>query len=407
MNDLERQKKVKKIFLLLNFLFEFYAGITGATMILFLYAQNLDTMQANIVVATTLIVTFIFEIPAGALSDYLGYVKIAVLSGILLCVTNFLFLFGQSMEVFLIAQVCLGISAALESGTLDAWVIENTSEAESNTIFAKKNKWISIVMLSAGFIGGVLADIELRLMFVLAFVAAVLFTVVSSVYMKKLEKPRNRTRVKEEKNSLNVTLNNLKNVIRCSMKYCVQDKGIRNVILYNSILAFCFSPVFVFWSPVLYEYGEKHYALIGGVWVLMRIFTLAGNMILERIRNKSISRLAIVTMCCGMVVFIMAFQKQFFSILIGILLFEVLLGMIYPLRETVLNVLISNDNRATILSFNSMIVCIFNYVSMIIMGGVATYLSISSTWMMSGVMLIILGLFTIRIDFNSGENDFD
>ena len=39
-----RCKKVRSTFLLLNCLFEFYAGITGATFVLFLYSKGLDAM---------------------------------------------------------------------------------------------------------------------------------------------------------------------------------------------------------------------------------------------------------------------------------------------------------------------------------------------------------------------------
>ena len=40
-----RCKKVRSTFLLLNCLFEFYAGITGATFVLFLYSKGLDAME--------------------------------------------------------------------------------------------------------------------------------------------------------------------------------------------------------------------------------------------------------------------------------------------------------------------------------------------------------------------------
>ena len=64
-----RRKKVRRTFLLLNCLFEFYAGITGATFVLFLYSKGLNTMEANLVVAMSLIVSFFMEIPTGALAD--------------------------------------------------------------------------------------------------------------------------------------------------------------------------------------------------------------------------------------------------------------------------------------------------------------------------------------------------
>ena len=62
------------------------------------------------------------------------------------------------------------------------------------------------------------------------------------------------------------------------------------------------------------------------------------------------------------------------------------LGVIYPLKETVLNTEISHGNRATVLSFHSMIVSIFNYISMLIMGKLVAWFSIETTWMIGGIL---------------------
>ena len=59
-----QMQKVRSTFLLLNCLFEFYAGITGATFVLFLYSR-LDAMETNFVVATSLIAVFLWRFRRG------------------------------------------------------------------------------------------------------------------------------------------------------------------------------------------------------------------------------------------------------------------------------------------------------------------------------------------------------
>ena len=102
--------------------------------------------------------------------------------------------------------------------------------------------------------------------------------------------------------------------------------------------------------------------------------------------------LAITSTFCGISILGLAFLHTFWSLLIGILLFEAFLGVIYPLKETVLNTEISHGNRATVLSFHSMIVSIFNYISMLIMGKLAAWFSIETTWMIGGILLISVGI---------------
>lgn len=372
--------KAKRIFLSLHCLFEFYAGITGATFILFLYDKNLDTMETNLIVATSLIVTFLMEIPAGALSDFLGYRKTTILSGILLCVTNVLFLTGNSLSIFFLAQIFLGLSCAFESGTLDAWVIKYTSRQESEQIFIKKNKYISTMMIAAGLAGGIVADWMMEGIFLAALAASILYTVIAAVFM---EEEGGRQRERSMKNAAD----GLKRIISVSVRYCVKDRNIRRIILFNSVLVFCLSPVFVFWSPVLHGFERINYTLIGLAWIFMRFSMLAGNMLVERIRTRSVRTMSAASAVCGVSIIVLAFQNTFLLLFAGILVFEFLLGIIYPLRETVLNREIANENRATVLSFHSMVVCIFNYISMLVMGKLALAFSIRATWILSGAVL--------------------
>lgn len=386
--ELIRHRKVRRIFLLLNCLFEFFAGITGATFVLFLYRKGLNPMETNLVVAMSLMITFIMEIPTGALADSIGYMKTTLLSGILLAFTNVLFFFGETMPVFLVAQISLGVACSFESGTLDAWVIENTSPKESATIFILKNKYISIMMILSGLLGGVIADFYMEGIFLFSFVAAVSYIFIGALVMPKVET------VEKKKNGRQISkaILGVRNIVKDSVEYCIQDKNIRNIILFNSLLTFAFSPVFVFWSPVLHSFEHVNYTVIGFAWVFMRTAMLIGNTILQKKQVGSFLALAFMTMICGISVFALAFLSGFWSLMAGILMFEFFLGIIYPLKETVLNSAISHKNRATILSFHSMVVSIFNYISMLMMGKIATMFSVETTWMISGSILVVAGV---------------
>lgn len=379
--------KVRRTYLLLNCLFEFFAGITGATFVLFLYSKGLNPMETNLVVAMSLIVAFFMEIPTGALSDAIGYEKTTILSGILLAVTNMLFFFGETIAVFLVAQVSLGIACALESGTLDAWVIDNTSVKESRTVFIKKNQVVSVMMILTGLLGGIVADIYIEGIFLFSFAASLLYTGIAVLVMPNVESWGR----KKEKRKISNMVSGVRTVIEESVNYCVRDRKIWTIILFNSILTFAFSPVFVFWSPVLYSFEQANYTVIGFAWVLMRGAMLVGNAILEKRKERSFFALAVFSTGCGASVLLLSFLSEFWILLSGILVFECFLGIIYPLKETVLNMGINHENRATILSFNSMIVSIFNYVSMLVMGKIATVFSIQMTWKISGIILIAVG----------------
>ena len=247
------------------------------------------------------------------------------------------------------------------------------------------------MMILSGLLGGLVADFCLEGIFLLAFVAAVIYIGISLVVMPKVETVR-KTRTQRQ---ISEAASGVKKVIKESVQYCMKDKNVWNVILFNSILTFAFSPVFVFWSPVLHSFERVNYTVIGLAWVLMRAAMLAGNAVLERRKERSFSALAVISAVCGISVFALAYLHTFWSLLFGILLFEFFLGIIYPLKETVLNAGISHENRATVLSFHSMIVSIFNYVSMLVMGKIAEIWSIETTWKISGLLLMLAGIVTV------------
>ena len=182
-----RCKKVRSTFLLLNCLFEFYAGITGATFVLVFVQQGAGCGGDEFCGGNVSDRSLFMEIPAGAMADQIGYVKTTALSGVLMAATNVLFFFGNGMMAFLAAQICLGFACAFESGTLDAWVIDNTSVSESKTVFLKKNKCLSIMMILSGLLGGVIADWFLEGIFLFALISSVCYIGISLVMMPKLE----------------------------------------------------------------------------------------------------------------------------------------------------------------------------------------------------------------------------
>lgn len=78
--------------------------------------------------------------------DSIGYIRTTVLSGILIAMTNILFFFCNTILAFLAAQLSLGIVSAFEYGTLDAWIIDNTSTEENCHEAQKKPKFVSKLM---------------------------------------------------------------------------------------------------------------------------------------------------------------------------------------------------------------------------------------------------------------------
>lgn len=388
--------KKRNVFYILNCLFDFYSGITGAIFVLFLYSYKLNEIEVNFIVGLPLLIAFIMEIPTGVFSDYIGYRKSILLSGLLLIFANILFLVGNNIYWFIWAQMFVGISTTFITGTLDAWIMSSVDESKENNIFIKKNKYSSIIILLTGFASGLLANKAIKLVFILALISSIIFELIALKYINVPTKNIVKNR------SMYEHFNEMKNIFTSSIGYCMDNRSLLKILLYYCLFTFCTGVIFVYWSPIMYNFNNMNYFLIGLSWTLMRIFMLLGNIVVDMIKSINYIKLMSITIVCGLIIIMMTYATHFYLFFILLMIFEFLLGIIYPMRETLLNKNIQSFNRATLLSFNSMLVCIFNYSSIMLMGIFSKYYSIYTSWTISGILMIVMAV--IFIKFRVGSN---
>jgi len=386
-------KTSRRLFYILHCLYRLTDGFVAATFILFMYSTGMDELKTNIVISVCLISTFMTEVPAGAFSDAFGRRKTLMTCGLLLTLGYTLFLLGSSIVIFLFAQVILGAAQAFMSGSLESWLLDyfDLSPDDVDQVYIRKNRYITILVLVSGFLGAVIGDWNIRLIFLVPIFASIAFTVL--VFTLITDQPKPKAQPTSHANAIRLAATDGFMLLK--------SHGIRQVILYNAILTFSFASVFIFWQPVLYQYGE-HVFLLGVMWILMQISTYAGNHFVKKIYQGSQQRYQLlygITGLLGIVLFIPIVHEGFYTVLIALLGFEFLYGSITPLKEASINTLsINGSNRATILSIESMCMSISYYVSILLMGWIASMLSKMATWYISGSMLIVLSIFSLAND---------
>src|SRR5687767_14434482 len=95
-----RLKDTKTVYYLLTFLFEFAAGLTFATYVLFLLSRDLDLFQVMLINVTYMLGNFIFEIPTGAYADHFGRKKSIFLSCIFLIIGLLIYFESSNILMF-------------------------------------------------------------------------------------------------------------------------------------------------------------------------------------------------------------------------------------------------------------------------------------------------------------------
>ena len=140
-------------FILLETVFFLHTGIIGAVYTLYLLSLGLSIFEANMISAMFNVSSIVFEVPSGAMCDSVGKRKTALFAGVSLFLAMFCFLSSIHIIVVLLGQLLWGLSYALESGTIEAWLINDDTLKgnELDRIFAASRKIQGITMKALGF----------------------------------------------------------------------------------------------------------------------------------------------------------------------------------------------------------------------------------------------------------------
>lgn len=380
-------QKARNIYFILQALFYVHLGIVGSTYILYFYNQGLSKLQTNIISAVFSITVFMMEIPSGAYCDRFGSRKTLLYAGITLSLSMLLFYIGGNIFILAIAQLLWGASFAFESGSSQAWVINKLQLKKEalDKMFAQSQKINSISMIIGGLIGAYLATKELRYIWIVPMFLGLVYVLFVSIYVydNKL--------IKNEKTDFTTGISDLKKNTKLGFNTIKKSKTLKKLIIFNLVISFSFSPLFVYWSPYISSLTNEGIWILGWMWVLIKVMNIIGNMVLDkycfkRDRNRvlvgSLLILSGAVTTAGM-------SDNFIYVVCMFLLFELLLGIIKPIQRAYINEYIVDDIRATLVSFDSMFGRIGSFLSLIIMGYLGDMFSMGLTWMIAGVLCLL------------------
>lgn len=380
-------QKARNIYFILQALFYVHLGIVGSTYILYFYNQGLSKLQTNIISAVFSITVFMMEIPSGAYCDRFGSRKTLLYAGITLSLSMLLFYIGGNIFILAIAQLLWGASFAFESGSSQAWVINKLQLKKEalDKMFAKSQKINSISMIIGGLIGAYLATKELRYIWILPMFLGLVYVLFVSIYVydNKL--------IKNEKTDFTTGISDLKKNTKLGFNTIQKSKPLKKLIIFNLVISFSFSPLFVYWSPYISSLTNEGIWILGWMWVLIKVMNIIGNMVLDkycfkRDRNRVLASSLLIL---SGAVTTAGMSDNFIYVVCMFLLFELLLGIIKPIQRAYINEYIVDDIRATLVSFDSMFGRIGSFLSLIIMGYLGDMFSMGLTWVIAGVLCLL------------------
>lgn len=386
-----RTKDTRLVYYILVFAFDFLIGLVATAYSLFLLSKGLDVFQVSLVNTVFMISSVLFEIPTGVYADYAGRKKSVLLSFACLPIGFGIYFLASNTWWFAVAEICTAFSVACLSGALDAWMVDKLQYQgfgnKIDAVFSQGGVMSGLALLLGGVFGAQLASVQLALPFGVGALFAVLVFVFAKYAMVETAKLPSKIF------QLHEGVDRMKNVLRVSMKYGMRHSVVGWLIAATVLANLAFQPLNMYWAPHLMQFTHQQVWILGYVWAGISLALMLGAYLAKRYMQLKFSYVWLfvsVTLILAVPIFFISSTKTFLPLLIGFLIYEIGRGMLTPAHKSYLNQHIPSQQRATLLSFDSLMSKLGAAIGLMTLGWVAKEYSIGSAWFIASLLLLLL-----------------
>ena len=377
-----------KFYYLYNILFTIALSFFNPILYIFLLSKNFSFSEVGIYLSIFWLVSFMTELPCGAITDNIG-AKNSILLSVVFRVVGLILLLSNSLILLYISAILSAIAESFQSGTLTSWLVnvnnKNNEEIDIDKILSRNSLYSLFFSAVIGFISAKYVYIYYRslsiILSMLVFIISFFFTY---VFMQKLEETQ-KISVEKLKGSFVTVKNSLKETL-----YVKSSIFLMILFIIPSILDLGPSNQ---WQAVFEKLDAD---IIGYIWVGISVSGMLGSVIYERLSSK-LSKLHILY-------FLVVINISMLLVFIFIqnVYIKFVLFMLYIIFFTIMSIQVnifmhkylvkSDENRTTTVSifytFESIVVALLLSVN----GVLTDKVGIENTWI---IFTVIVGIIVI------------
>lgn len=356
-------RHIQRVYLLLLLLHTLAASLIWGINTLFLLDAGLSNAEAFAANAFFTGGMVVFEVPTGVVADTRGR-KISYLLGTLtLTVATLVYVVmwhaSAPFWAWALTSAFLGLGFTFFSGAVEAWLVDALTfsgyfreRGELERVLAKGEIVEGIAMLTGSLAGGVLAQMtSLGVPYLVRAVVLVASFALALALMQDVGfTPHRDKRVVQE----------VKNVIRGSIEHGLAHPPVRWVMLEAPFTTGVTFYAFYAMQPYLLElYGdEEAYAIAGLAAAIIAGAQIVGGLLVPYIRRlfrRRTSVLLVGTALSTVMLAMMGLMPSFWIVTTLLVVWGLMFAALLPVRQAYLNGAIPSDQRATVLSFDSLL----------------------------------------------------
>jgi MFS family permease len=328
---------------------------------LFLLDAGLDVFGVFVAGAAFTAGNVLFEIPTGVVADTVGrrasfLCSLSILSAGTLAYVGIPHLAGQPLLPFVVASVFLGLGFSFYSGALEAWLVDALEASgfggELDAVFSRGAMVSGAAMLIGTIGGGLLGQLDLSLPFLARSSLLMLAFVVALFGMRDLgftARPLTLQTLRKE----------LATVARAGIRHGWSQRSLRLLMLASAVQTAFLIWGFYAWQPYFQGLLETEAVWFAGVVAAgVALSTMAGNAVVDHFARLCGRRTTLLVWAASIQTLAaigIGLAPSFPLALLCLLVVTGAMGVIGPVRQAYIHKLVPREQRATVVSFDSMV----------------------------------------------------
>lgn len=385
-------KRNTLVFLLSNFLVSVAYSLPHSILIVILLAKGLSLSQILIIQSAYSIAIVLFEFPSGLLADNYSRKNLYSLSKLFLIIMFLIVLFSNQFYLIFAAWFCYGIAAALDSGTLDAYIINQLKlahhGAELRKFLALSNRLEIVGLLLGSSLGGILYHFIGINIYVLGTVFLAASTLISFFFFKETTKS-------DSLQDSHVMV--LKKQITDSFKELRKQPRLSLILIFGFLTQIFFQTHFQLWQSFFLSKGidSQYFPFFYITFQVITLFSYSINI-------DGVKKYAGVLKFSPLIVFLPLtfFLGKIEIFLTAYFIFVFVFYVIEFILNYQFNKMVSVENISSLISFKSTVSRIGSVLLLCILSFMVKQMSVSAVmainFMLSLVLLVVLSVIIMK-----------
>ncbi len=364
--------------------------LTNGVWMLYLASKGLSLFQIGLMETLFHFSSFLMEIPTGAVADIFGRKTSRIAGRVCSVLATIIMIFGNNVYAFGLSFIVQALSYNLESGAGEALIYDSLKEIDKTDTYMKirgrKELCYQIAKTASLILGGYIASLS----FSNVYKGALVIAIITLLHAFSFTEPT-IGKVKREKSILET----FKNQLITAFTIVKKDKRIAKMIIALELFSTFYVTEFYYVQNKLLSIGHSTFE----IGIILACGACAAALFAtqtHKLEKKfGLNKILLVSSVCAIISFwVMAFEgyeKYAFVILSG------LEGMLFVAMGDYINKLIPSEQRATILSFQSMAFSFFMIILFPIVGLLGDMFGLSTSFLVIAVICSLIALWLVKL----------